>query len=800
MARLKLVSAGVALTSGAALALSLLFSRLFSVTMYYHFAFFIVSLALLGIAIGGVLVYVMPKFFREERMLLLAGLCAAAVAPLTLFAIDVAVSNPMSVDLAGDNVSRLLKVYFATSLPFFASGLGITLVMSSAKENIGRIYAFDLGGAAAGCLLVIPLISALGGPGALAAAGGLSAIGGILLILASPVAPKARNIAVALAGVTAALGVYMGVGPARTHEAFRFVQGSKFLVEADVIWEGWNALSRITVSTSGNDDHRWIHIDADAATRIWSADVTQKNLDAPRRYSEHRVSALVYSVRNEGPALIIGPGGGPDVVAALRGKVPRVIGVEVNPLIAESVMKGAFADFNGHFYERPEVKVVVDDGRSFVRRSEELYSSIQATLVDTWAASSAGAFALTENNLYTADAFDEYLDQLQPQGVLSMTRWYGKPPREFIRLLGLGRESLSRRGVAEKDHARHFFVAADNRMATMLLKKDPFTDAELAALRKECKAAQLTVFFDPGQGGRTVPELAEYFAANTAEYYAKQDFDARPTTDDRPFFFYTVWPSDFLGKLGQFTNFEKNNLGLALLQLVLIVSIVLTLLLVVLPLFVFRRGALKENRSDKVRVLVYFLCLGFGFILVELGLMQRFVLFLGHPIYALAVVIAALLLSSGLGSALSPKLVQRFGLQKAIRVGMVALVAVLLAYLFILPPLFSALLGLPLELRIVIAALLVGALGMTMGMMLPLGVRTALGLDPEMVPWGWGVNGATSVVGSALAVVLSMNVGFSATLGAGLLAYVVGALAIGKTAGKVGANAFAKAADPGAAG
>ncbi|MFO0749037.1 MAG: hypothetical protein U1F43_25735 [Myxococcota bacterium] len=793
MARLKLVSAGVALTSGAALALSLLFSRLFSVTMYYHFAFFIVSLALLGIALGGVLVYILPKVFREERMLLLAGLFAAAVAPLTLFAIDVAVSNPMSVDLAGDNVSRLLKVYFATSLPFFASGLAITLVMASAKEHIGRIYAFDLGGAALGCLAIIPLISAAGGPGALAAAGGISAIGGLLLCLAATTTPKKRIVAAAVAGVTALVGLYMGFGPARTRDAFRFVQGSKFLVENDVIWEGWNALSRITVSTSGNDDHRWIHIDADAATRIWSADVTQHHLDAPRRYSEHRVSALVYSVRNEGPALIIGPGGGPDVVAALRGKVPRVVGVEVNPLIAETVMKGAFAEFSGNLYNRPDVNVVVDDGRSFVRRSEEAFSSIQATLVDTWAASSAGAFALTENNLYTADAFEEYLDKLQPQGILSMTRWYGKPPREFIRLLGLGREALSRRGVPEAEHARHFFVAADNRMATMLLKREPFTDAELATLDRECRAAQLTVFFRPasqvatGSSGaaKAVPELADYFATAPADYYAKQDFDARPTTDDRPFFFYTVWPSDFMARLGQFGNFDRNNLGLALLQLVLLVSLVLTILLVLVPLFVFRRGALRENRGDKVRVLLYFMSLGFGFILVELGLMQRFVLFLGHPIYALAVVIAALLLSSGIGSALSPRLVAKYGLKKAIRVAMIALVLTLLAYLFVLPPLFQGLLGLPLELRIVIAALLVGVLGTVMGMMLPLGVRTALGIDKELVPWGWGINGATSVVGSALAVVLSMNVGFSATLVAGLVAYLFGGLAIGRAAGKV---------------
>jgi len=792
--RLRLMSAGIALTAGASLALSLLFSRLFSVTMYYHFAFFIVSLALLGIAIGGVAVYVLPKVFRERRMLPMAGVVAALVAPLTLLAIEVAVSNPMSVALEGDNVGRLLEIYFATALPFFASGLAVTLVMSAAKADIGRIYAFDLGGAALGCLAIIPLIASAGGPGALAIAGAISAIGGAFLCLAgvstptptptpplTPTPTLTRSLPLVFSLIAAAAALYMGLGPAQTGGAFKFKQGEKFLNEANVIWEGWNALSRITVSTSEADDHRWIHIDADAATRIFSADVTQHHLDAPLRYSEHRVSSLVYAVKNAGPALIIGPGGGPDVIAALNAKVPRVVGVEVNPLIAETVMKSVFAAFNGNLYTRPEVEVVVDDGRSFVRRSEDRYSSIQATLVDTWAASSAGAFALTENNLYTAEAFEDYLDKLQPDGIVSMTRWYGAPPKEFIRLLGLGREAMSRRGIPEPEHAAHFFVAADARMATMLLKRTPFTGAELDALEARCKADKLSIYFRPASGATPAtarPELATYFATRPEAFYAAQSYDARPTTDDRPFFFYTVWPGDFLGRLGEFADFERNNLGLAMLQLVLIVSLGLTLLLVLLPLFLFRRAALRLNRGQKLRVLGYFLFLGFGFILVELGLMQRFVLFLGHPIYALAVVIAALLLASGIGSSLSPRLTRRFGTAKAIRVTIIALSLLLLLYLVALPPLFHALIGLPLEARIAIAALLVGGLGIAMGMLLPLGVITALKVDPELVPWGWGINGATSVVGSALAVVLSMNVGFTATLVAGLVAYVLGGLVI----------------------
>lgn len=780
-----LMSAGIALTSGAALALSLLFSRVFSVTMYYHFAFFIVSLALLGIAVGGVAVYVMPRVFRDERKLLLAGLAAALVAPLTLLAVHVAVDNPLSVKLEGDNVGRLLEIYAATAAPFFASGLAVTLVMSAAKDAIGRVYGFDLGGAALGCLAMIPLVSAAGGPGALAIAGATSALGGVFLVLSSRAtlvdgSRTGHGVAIGVAAVASAVALWVGVGPAQSGDAFRFAQGEKFLREDQVIWERWNALSRITVSKSPQPDHLWIHIDADAATRIFSKAVTRDDLEATQRFSEHRTSSLVYTVRHEGPALIIGPGGGPDVINALRAGVPRIVGVEVNPLIAEAVMKDAFAEYNGGLYQRPEVDVVVDDGRSFVRRSEERYSSIQATLVDTWAASSAGAFALTENNLYTADAFEEYLAQLKPDGVLSMTRWYGKPPREMIRLLGLGREALTRMGVPAAEHAAHFYVAGADRMATMLLKRSPFTVDEIAALDARAKAARLTVYFDGGPPDGKSP-IATYLAADPETYYAAQSYDARPTTDDRPFFFYNVWPSDFFAALGDFAGTERDNLGLAMLQLVLLVSIGLTVLLVLLPLFLFRREVLRgAGRGEKLRVIGYFLCLGFGYILVELGLMQRFVLFLGHPIYALAVVIAALLLASGVGSSLSSKLASRFGLARATRLAVIALALLLVLYLIALPPLFHALLGLPLGARIAVAAVLVGALGAVMGALLPLGVMRALRVEPELVPWGWGVNGATSVVGSALAVVLSMNVGFSATLVAGLVAYALGGLLVAR--------------------
>jgi spermidine synthase len=621
---------------------------------------------------------------------------------------------------------------------------------------------------------MVPLVPAAGGPGAVLIAAAAAALGGALLALSDE--PRGRpHLAVALAGAAAALGmVAFLLGPARAGTAFRIQQGSKFLNESAVEFERWNSFSRVTVSR-GEADHKWIHIDADAATRMYSGEIAGGGYAAPRRFSESLVAGMVYALRKEGPALIIGPGGGPDVISALRAGVPRIVGVEVNPLIADTIMRGAYAAWSGDLYRRPGIEVHVDDGRSFVRRSAERYSSIQATLVDTWAASAAGAFTLSENNLYTAEAFVDYLQHLQPGGVLSMTRWYGRPPTEFFRLVSLGREALSRLGVAEAQHAEHFYVAADNRMATMLLKRSPYTSQEMAALEAEARDSRLAVLYRPFGAPGGDASLARYLRAGTQAFYASLPLDLAPVTDNRPFFFYTLRGRDFLSVLGRVAQLEKNNLGLAVLQLVLLVSVGLTLLLVVLPLAAFRREALRQDRRRKLKVLGYFLCLGLGFILVELGLMQRFILFLGHPIYALGVVLATLLGSSGLGSSLSPGLRDRYGIPGAIGRVVAVLGAALLIYAAGLGPLFQLLLGLPLALRIGICVLLVGALGTLMGMLLPLGVSAANALGADMVPWAWGLNGATSVVGSTLSLMLSMHFGFTATLSCGLAAYLFGA-------------------------
>jgi spermidine synthase len=782
-----LFSVAVGMASLSTIALELMLTRVLSVTMYYHFAFMVISIAMLGLSISGVTIYLLPRVFRDRRAPLLCSGFMLLFSLLSLWTVKSALENPIGLHNWRDNLGRLGALYLSSALTMLASGFCISLAIQAARERIGQVYASDLLGAALGCVIVIPIVSAFTGPGALIAAAGVGALAAALFALsAGSNASSTARFALGGLGIAAALGLFVlaagekdaqRFGPARNPE--------KFLGRREVIFEQWNSFSQITVGLSGEPDHHWMFIDADAATRIWSGAIAKDGYRAPRRFGEVRVAALVYALRHERTALIIGPGGGTDVISALHHGVPKVVGVEVNPIIVDDVMKGEFGAYSGDLYRDPRVEVVADEGRSYIRRSEERYGSIQATLVDTWAASSSGAFTLSENNIYTVEAFSEFLDRLAPGGIVAVTRWYNeRQPKEFLRLVSIARAALEQRGVAPSDTYKHFVLATDGeRRATLLLNRDAFSAADVEVLADKAAEARLRLLFaplEPQRSRHVVGEdrfLAEFLRAASAQDFLDQlPYDASAVTDDKPFYFYNLRPADLLAIIGDLGAFEINNLGVAILLALLIGSALLTVLLVLLPLLIFERKALRSDRTCKLQVLGFFLSIGLGFILVEIGFMQTFVLFLGHPIYALAVVLASLLAASGFGSALSGRGAARFGLAGSVRRAILALAAVLLLYAFALTPLFRALLGAPLWLRIVLSVLLVFAPGLLMGTLLPSAVRAANRLGAGTVAWGWGLNGAASVVGSILAMALSMNVGFTFALLCGIAVYTAGLL------------------------
>jgi hypothetical protein len=485
-------------------------------------------------------------------------------------------------------------------------------------------------------------------------------------------------------------------------------------------------------------------------------------------------------VRPGAKALIIGPGGGWDVSRALASGSHDITAVEINDIIATTVMREKFAFMSGGLYLRPDVHVHVEDGRSFVRRSTDKFQVIQATLVDTWASTAAGAFALSENNLYTTDAFRDYLSHLTADGMVCFTRWGFEPPRESLRLVSLAMAALDQLG--ETQPWRHVIVGRDGSVQgfgakdTVLVSRKPLGEAEIDRARSLFAAAHMEAVYLPGS------EVRNQFhdlllSPNPAEYQRNYTFDITPVSDNRPFFFYTVQPRDLWNFVKtasrESEDYKAVNKALPLLFGLLAVSLVATALILVMPPLVL--GTRLPRHPGVIRFLLYFLFIGTGYILIEVGLIQKFVLFLGHPTYALTVVIFSLLTSSGLGSFASRRLLGSDEGRLIKALGCVALLAALLA--FLVSGLLSSLVWMPLAFKIVLTVVLLTPLGFVMGMPFPTALRRLERMHAPSVRWAWSLNAAASVMGSVGALVCGIYLGLIQTLVIGGLFYLA-ALAV----------------------
>jgi hypothetical protein len=732
----------VALTTMATLLLELALTRIFSVVFYYHFAFLAISIALFGLGLGGVFSYVVatwtaPLFTRLGRLSAVNSLLVIGALAMLL--------------AQGDNLSNwdLALVYFTTALPFFTAGAIVSLAIGETIQQVNRIYFFDLAGAAVGCLLLLPLLKLMGGPDTvIASAVTFAAAAAIWHSMAGSVRGRAGSVALALALV--AFLVYNHKHPVLT------IRHAKGQTIANEIFTTWNDLSRIGIDS--------IVIDADAATAIAKLDLANLTADNARDLTLQG-PALPYAVRPGAKTLIVGPGGGWDVARALYSGSTDVTAVEINGIIADTIMRERFAGLSNNLYLRPEVHLFVEDGRSFVRRSTDKYQVLQATLVDTWAATAAGAFALSENNLYTSDAFRDYLLHLTDDGVLAITRWGFDPPRESLRLISLAIEALGQ--IGEKDPWRHVIVSRQGStqgygaLDTVLIARKPFTAVDIARARAIFAGGVQQPIYYPGS--QLPNQFRDLLLSPSPEAYERTyTFDITPVTDDRPFFFYTVQPRDLWAfmKGGAETEDRKVNKAVPLLFTLMAISLLATLLILVAPPLVL--GARLPSHRGVRGFLVYFLFIGTGYILIEVGLIQKFVLFLGHPTYALTVVIFSMLVSSGIGSFVSTRLLGRDEGRLVKALGLVVLLTALLA--IVVSSLLSALVGLPWSLKVALTVALIAPLGFVMGMPFPTGLKRLQEWHAPSVRWAWSLNAASSVLGSVGALVCAIYLGLVQTL------------------------------------
>jgi hypothetical protein len=798
------VRAALLLTSAALLTLEVSWTRFFSYTIWYHFAYLTISVALLGFGSSGAVVAAFPRVF-ERRGVRLLSTCLVLAAITVLGGLAFLARHPIEIHnlmRAPLHFSASMLVYYAVvGAPFLLAGFSVSVPFAAWPRQMGRLYFWDLVGAAAGCAFVVLLIETLSVPGLIFAAAGLLLASGACLDLASGARTRGRALG------AAAVVVLVLAGPAG-HRLPVLMTGSKDsstfrdpTVEptqhagADRFTK-WTATNRVDAfgwaepqafswwanmgMRSGWQGYRppvaRLTYDGSNGSDIFSM---RGNLETEFEFLEHHALRLPYLLLERPNVLVIGVGGGIDLLNAIKHGARHVTGAELQPETVH-LLKNTLRDFTSGFYNRDDVTLVASEGRHFVRKTDEVFDLVQITAVDTFAAQATGAYVLAESYLYTVEAMRDYFRRLSPDGIVTTVIGDfirpGQVPPLATRLALIGVRALQAEGIADpRDHV--LVVAAPSpdggsQNESVLVKKTPFTAAEVATIRAFADENGFRVLYAPGPGTWELSAILGSGEEERLRAIAADSFHVEATHDRDPFFYNVGKWANFTTDSGIYWAMPGSFIGQLVLVLMVVQSTLLGAVLVVVPLLTGARSGLAA--PGVLSYLVYFLALGTGFMFLEISFVQTFVLFLGSPTYALSVTIFALLLFSGIGSLVSSRFVDRP--QQALRVLLAVLVVLVAAYIAGLAPLFDAMLHLPIAVRIAVAVVAQMPMGLVLGMFMPLGIALVAREHPRLVPWAWGVNGVGSVTGTTLAVLLAMAAGFPAVSVAALAMYLAGTL------------------------
>ena len=791
--------AAVFVLSAAAIACEILLMRLFSIVAWHHFAYMIISLALLGYGISGSII----AFAREwllRRFRLVIATCCAGFTLLTVasFALaQILPFNPLEIYWDMAQLAWLAAIYLCLALPFLCAATAIGLALSQAGQGVGKVYFADLLGAGTGAPAIIAAMFWLPPEQCLklVAAAGLVAAALILLRKPRRVMPA---IGVLLVGIALALpwpapwlepriSPYKGLPQTLALPGMALVAdrpsplGHVSVVEArEVPLRHAPGLS--LAATMPIPDQVGLFIDGDALTAITRFDGDT----APLAFLDQQIAALPYHLLVAPEVLVLGAGGGADVLRALYHGAKRVDAVELNSRIAELV-RGRYGDFSGNLYDRPEVQLHVAEARAFLAHSRRQYDLIQISLLDSFAAAAAGLYALNESTLYTVEALAAMLRRLKPAGLISITRWLKNPPRDNVRLFATAVAALKAQGVKRPGKRLALIRSWDT--VTLLVANDPIPAEAIGRVRAFADRRGFDPVFFDGISDAEVnkrnvlarPFLYEAAVAllgpEAAAFTKAYAYDISPTTDDRPYFFHTL-------KLGQLktilsaTGPGRATLiewGYVVLWATLAQAVIASVLLILLPLKALSRA--PAAGGARLRTLIYFAALGLGFLFLEIAFMQRFTLYLGHPLYAVAVVLSAFLIFAGAGSRTSAWLAARLGAVLSLRLAVAALIALALANLALFPLLPATAVGADVAwLRVLFAVALIAPLAFAMGLPFPLGLAALDAEAAHLVPWAWGINGCASVISAALATLLAIEFGFTTVVLAAAGCYVVAAM------------------------
>ncbi|MDD5704099.1 MAG: hypothetical protein PHU23_18865, partial [Dehalococcoidales bacterium] len=750
-----------------------------SVITLYHLAFFAVSVAMLGMTAGAVTVYLKPGWFTSEKLRhTIARSCLgfAIITPGSLFFLS---RLPVGLEASGWNILSLVLLTVACLLPFYLSGIALTAVLTKFKLPIGKLYASDLAGASLGCLFVLGAMQIMDAPSLILLTGLVGVLAAVSF--AWPISGfQPRHIAAPILGVLAVLVIFNSATPYGIQ--LHYVKGNYDDPKSHFL-EKWNSFSRVMVYQQENREPAcWgpgkgaptrpvlqYRTDIDGGAGTW---ITRFNSFEDIEFLRYDVTNMVHYVRPEGNVCIIGSGGGRDIQSAILFGHPEVTGIDVNPIFID-LLKVQFRDFAG-VADREGVKLVADEARSYLSRTEDKFSVIQMSLVDTWAATAAGAFTLSENGLYTMEAWTIFFSCLKDDGIFTASRHYVPGTLdETGRAVSLAAAMLLENGISRP--ADHIAVIAAESVSTLLISKQPFSREEINRLR----AASLRMEFDPIvlPGAQPAnPVLNRILSADSVvelkSAVSAEPLNYQPTTDNNPYFFNMLRLNHLEVLDWKDAGVLAGNISATFTLGVLIAALfVICIAGIAVPLII-RSGRNKRVKKESIlwSGAFYFSLIGAGFMFVEIGLIQRLSVFLGHPVYGLGVLLFTVIASAGIGSYFS----DRLPLVRLpwLMVYPFAVVLMVIAVRFALPWIGASMESASIFPRILVSIGLIAPLGMCMGVCFPTGMRLVRGTRGSETPWYWALNGMFGVLCSALAVFVSIYIGISASLYVGAACYL----------------------------
>jgi len=793
----------IALISSAALAYEILLMRLFSIIQWHHFAYMMISLALLGYGASGTFL-ALSRRWLEGRFFAayLVNAVAFGISAMVCFRLaQVVPFNALEVLWDAQQPLWLMLIFSLLLLPFFCAANCICLAFSQYSEQLHRVYCFDLTGAGIGAAAIIGLLFIVPPSTALQAVAALGLVSAAVAWQECGARPRWPALVLLL---VAALLLLPCAGFSLQVSQFKGLSQSLRVLGAEQIDQRSSPLGQLTTVRNLSVPFRHspglslntpgpipaqlgLFTDADSLSTLTRFDGELEKF----AYLDYLSSALPYHLLDKPAVLVLGAGGGAEVLQALYLEASHIDAVELNPQVVELVNQ-QFAAFTGGLYNLPQVTLHISEARGYVAASSSRFDLVQVALLDSFSASSAGLYALSENYLYTLEAFAQYLQRLQPGGILSITRWTKTPPRDGLKIFATAVETLRLAGVAEP--GRQLVMIRSWNTSTLLVKNEPFSDDDLNQLKMFCTERWFDLVIYPGM---TIDEANRYnqlqrpwyfeaagylLSPGRAAFMDDYKFNIHPANDDKPYFshFFKWKTLPELLALRDRGGLPLLEWGYLVLVATLVMAVLASFLLVLLPLWLRRRNQAAAHVLSW-RFMFYFGVIGTAFMFIEIAFIQKFILFLHQPLYAVSVVLCAFLVFAGLGSLMSVRWREHVSLFR-VTTG-IGILCVL--YVLLLPGLFNGLVQLPGAFKIPVSVLLIAPLAFLMGMPFPLGLSRVSSRLPAWVPWAWAINGCASVVSAILATLVAIHLGFVFVVLVAIVLYLLAALVLRQGTGPV---------------